>query len=222
MIAGAQINPADLSLKQLIRRRRYLLLAVLSWVVMLMLTFSVLIPQFQAISSIRSQLNAEQQTLNQLNNKLQFLSTFNLNTFKQQNTNLNMILPSTKPFLQLLYSLKQLASDQGVVFSGLDWSVGLVASESASPASSTVAQTSAKTSATKATSPPGATEALLKMPLQLKVLGTTENLNTYSATIPNSRGIIRSFAQTFCVLCSASLSARRNHWGQIVAATHKR
>ena len=173
MIAEAQINPKDLSLKQLVRRRRYLLIAALSWVVMVMLTFSVLIPQFQEISYVRSRLNTEQQTLNQLNNKLKFLSSFDLDTFRQQDVNLNTILPSTKPFLQLLHSLKQLAFEQDVVFSGLDWNVGLVASESAVPEPSIPAQASAKAGSA------GATEVLLKMPLQLKVLGTTEHLNTY-------------------------------------------
>lgn len=173
MIASPQINPADLSLKQLIRRRRYLLLAVLSGAVMAILTFSVLIPQFQQISSIRSRVNTEQQKLDQLNNKVQFLTTFDLNTFKQQHTNLNLILPSAKPFLQLLFSLKQLASDQGVVFSGLDWNVGLVASESAT----SVPLVGTQPSATAGNA--GSSEALLKMPLQLKVLGTTESLNTY-------------------------------------------
>ncbi len=173
MIAGAQINPKDLSLEQLIRRRRYLLLAILSWVVMVMLTFSVLIPQFQQISYTRLRLNTEQQTFNQVNNKLKFLSSFDVNSFQQQEMNLNLILPSTKPFLQLLHSLKQLAVEQDVLFSGLDWNVGLVASESAVPVPLSAPQTSAKAGTV------GATEALLKMPLQLKVLGTTEKLNTY-------------------------------------------
>lgn len=176
MIAEAKINPKDLSLEQLIRRRRYLLIAVLSWVVMVMLTFSVLIPQFQQISYTRSRLNTEQQTFNQVNNKLKFLSSFDVTTFQQQDTNLNLILPSTKPFLQLLHSLKQLAVEQGVVFSGLDWNVGLVASESAVSVPASAPQTSANSAKAGTV---GATESLLKMPLQLKVLGTTEHLNTY-------------------------------------------
>ena len=140
-----------------------------------MLLFSVVIPQVQDIFYARDRVSVEQATLQQLNNKLQFLSNFDIENFTQQNDRLNTILPSTKPFLPLLHSLKQLALDQGVIFSGLDWSVGLVASESAEAETTTV---KAPTT-TKAAAASTKDEQVSKMQLELKVLGSTERLNAY-------------------------------------------
>ncbi len=163
----------EMSLRQFARQRRFLLISIASWVVMVMLLFSVVIPQFQDIQYLQTRLEAEQVTAAQLKNKLQFLDAFDLNGFKGQNDRLNVMLPSTKPFLPLLFSLKELAKQEDVVFSGLDWSIGLVASDSA-------AQTAAPTSGLATKGPaPASNESLQKMSLVLKVLGSTDKLNGY-------------------------------------------
>lgn len=186
--ASSTINPQDMSLKQFVRQRRFFLIAALSWVAMLMLTFSVIIPQFQEISYVRDRLDTEQRTLTQLNNKLQFLTSFDQEGFQEQNGRLNIILPSTKPFLPLLHSLKQLAADQGVIFSGLEWSVGLVASDSAEPVAEQAPGATARQRA--GTQVAGAEEGLSKMDLELKVLGTTDRLNSYFDVITKMAPVV--------------------------------
>lgn len=144
---------------------------------MVMLLFSVVIPQFQDIQYLYSRLETERLTASQLKNKLQFLEAFDINGFQAQNDRLDVMLPSTKPFLPLLFSLKELAKQQDVVFSGLDWSIGLVASDSAAPTAPPTAGLTTKGAA------PVVNESLQKMNLVLKVLGTTEKLNGYFDTM---------------------------------------
>jgi len=142
---------------------------------MFMLLFSVVIPQIQDIQYLQSRLETERSTADQLKNKLQFLEAFDLNGFKAQNERVNVMLPATKPFLPLLYSLKELAKQEDVIFSGLDWSIGLVASDSAAQSQGTETSKSTKTTAAQVASG----DSLQKMNLVLKVLGTTEKLNGY-------------------------------------------
>lgn len=163
----------EMSLRQFARQRRFLLISIVCWIAMTMLLFSVVIPQFQDMQYLQTRLEADRVTAAQVKNKLQFLEAFDVNGFKNQNDRLNVMLPSTKPFLPLLFSLKELARQQEVVFSGLDWSIGLVASDSADkvalPQSGLV---------TKGVVAP-VNEGLQKMNLELKVLGPTEKLNGY-------------------------------------------
>lgn len=166
--------PPDMSLRQFVRQRRYFLAAALSWVIMVMLTFSVLVPQLQEITYVRERHDTETKALAQLRNKVQFLASFDVDAFKKQNERMNTVLPSSKPFLPLLFSLKQLAQEKDVIFSGLEWSIGLVASDSAEPKAD--AQVAPKG---KQAQEAGNTESLAKMSLELKVLGTTEKLNGY-------------------------------------------
>lgn len=178
------VSMPEMSLRQFIRSRRYLLIAVLSWIAMIILLFSVIVPQFQEIQYIQGRYSTEQKTLEQLRNKLQFLDAFDLEGFRQQNDRINTILPSSKPFLPLLHALKSLANEQGVIFSGLEWSIGLVASESAQP------QPDQPTATTR-----GGTqqeESLSKMELEMKILGTTDRLNLYFEAMTRMAPVIET------------------------------
>ena len=164
----------EMSLRQFARQRRFLLTSIACWVAMTMLLFSVVIPQFQDMQYLQTRLESERLTAAQLKNKLQFLESFDVNGFKSQNDRLNIMLPSTKPFLPLLFSLKELAKQQDVVFTGLDWSIGLVASDSAEKTT-----TAPSGLVTKGKTAVASDEVLAKMNLELKVLGSTEKLNGY-------------------------------------------
>jgi Tfp pilus assembly protein PilO len=167
------MDPQDFSLKVILRERRYLLLSVLSWIVVILLTFTIVIPQFQQIIADRQQLESEQSTFKQTQSKLQFLEGFNNEQFTAQSTQVDRILPSAKPFFQLLTALRELANQQGVVFSGLDWNIGLVASDSAQPAQPEK-QTTKKTA-----QPAQSTDELERMGLELTILGSSPQITSY-------------------------------------------
>ena len=178
------ISMPEMSLRQFVRSRRYLLIAVISWIAMIILLFSVIIPQSQEIQYIQGRYSTEQKTLEQLRNKLQFLDAFDLEGFQQQNDRINTILPSSKPFLPLLHALKSLANEQGVIFSGLEWSIGLVASESAQP------QSDQQVASARGGAQPE--ESLSKMELEMKILGTTDRLNSYFEAMTRMAPVIET------------------------------
>ena len=160
------------SLMQIVRERRYLIASALSWVVMFTLTFAVLIPRIQDMMSAKQVLDDKTDVLTTLQNKANFLRAFQEEGFKQQNVRVARILPTSKPFLTLLSALEQLSSDKGVVFSGLDINPGPISSQEAEPTAMADQQTTSKnTSQTN--------DVLQSVELEMRTLGTAENLNGF-------------------------------------------
>lgn len=163
------------SLMQIVRERRYLIASALSWVVMFTLTFAVLVPRIQDMMAAKQVLDDKTDVLTKLQNKANFLRAFQEEGFKKQDVRIARILPTSKPFLTLLSALEQLSSDKGVVFSGLDINPGPISSQEAEPAASTDQQTQQTTS--KSTSQTN--DVLQNVELEMRALGTAENINGF-------------------------------------------
>ena len=163
----------DMSTTQFIRHRRYLLLSVLAWISCGLIGMFVLFPQVDFLFSIQDTIASQENKLEDLQNKVQFLESFDILQFRDQNAKANNVLPSVKPFLQLLHSLGSLAEEQEVVISGLDWRVGLVSSESGDPVEQT--QTTTPTARTPASS----SDRLEELTFTVNLLGTAQNINSF-------------------------------------------
>lgn len=149
---------SQLSLKRALHERRYLVAAVGSWVVMAVLIALLVIPQVRAALDTKNQLDSKKETLSKLENKMQFLQNFKQDEFVKLSVSVARVLPSSKPFLPLLFSLEQLSQNQQVVFTGLTISPGDIGTDSA-----------------KLTT----TGGLQQIPFDIQILGTSTNINGF-------------------------------------------
>lgn len=115
----------------LLRQRRYLVYTGVSAVVAAVLLLTVMIPRIEVLLGARDMMDSKTMEQEKLREKVDLLDGFNTQTFRTENSRINQILPSTKPFFQLLFSLQKLTAEQGVALNGLDMSPGSIASESA-------------------------------------------------------------------------------------------
>lgn len=117
-------------LKTVLRTRRYLVYSIVSVVVSLLLLVVFLIPRVGVLISAQQILETKQQEQIKLAEKVELLDGFNTSIFQRENARVNQILPSGKPFFQLLFGLQSLTSEQGVSLSGLEISPGVLSTES--------------------------------------------------------------------------------------------
>lgn len=143
-----------------LRSRRYLILSVVSWIVIFVLSLSVVLPRIQNILEIRDKNDGLQKNLAALQDKITFLESFKSAEFSSQNEKMQRILPTTKPFLQMLSTLEQLSVQESVLFAGLDINPGVIASESAAPSDK-------------------GSDTIAHLDLQLKILGSAANINSF-------------------------------------------
>lgn len=118
------------SLKTVLRTRRYLVYSIVSILVALVLFVVFLIPRVEVLLGAQEILETKQRERAKLAEKVDLLDGFNTTVFRTENSRVNQILPSGKPFFQLLFGLQQLTSEQGVALSGLEISPGALSTES--------------------------------------------------------------------------------------------
>ena len=143
-----------------LRERRYLVFSGASIIVALLLTLFVLIPRLEVLMGANETLNVQTDELTRLAKKREFLEAFNTGDFKLQNNTVNQILPVSKPFMQLLYSLQNLSKEQQVTLGGLELNPGSLSTESAEALVSSGA------------------EDVQKLPLTVTLLGSSENIRS--------------------------------------------
>lgn len=117
-------------LKAVLRTRRYLVYSIVSVLVGLVLLIVFFIPRVEVLLGAQQILETKQQERAKLAEKVELLDGFNTATFRRENARVNQILPSGKPFFQLLFGLQSLTAEQGVALSGLEISPGALSTES--------------------------------------------------------------------------------------------
>lgn len=143
--------------------RKYLAMSVLSWGVAALLIVFYLLPQISSTLEASQSLETSRQQLRTLQDKLDFIQTFQGDTFRSQENRVNTILPSYKPLLPLLNSLGQLSASQNVALTGIELNPGSISTASAE--SQQAAQRAAG--------------GLAMLPVKLNVRGGIDNVNAF-------------------------------------------
>jgi len=145
-----------------IEDRTYQYVALLSFAVVGLLAVFFLRPRILSFFALQTELAASEQSRGKLQNKLDFIESFNTADFHSSRTVVDTVLPSTKPFLSLFYSLEKLANDNSVLLVGISAKPGEVATDEAEAAEGVA---SSKT--------------LRRFPLEIKVRGTSTQLQVF-------------------------------------------
>lgn len=127
----------EFNLRYWLNTRRQLVLAgifVLGSVLMVMVGIW---PQIQKIFELRAEWQSEQESLARLQNKVQALERADTLQLVDQADEIDELLPSKKPLLEMLSSLSQAADEAQVTFTDIEVRPGEISTESAQPAETT-------------------------------------------------------------------------------------
>lgn len=148
-----------------LKRHTYLAVAVVSWIIMILLSVLFVAPHVRLISSQMANITTEQVKLDTLSTKLTFLQSLDAPSIANQKALLQNVLPSQKPVTPLISSLEKLAADAGVTFKNFELSPGSVATGGAT--------------ITAAQSAKGFVSGVGSLPLKLEVQGGFAQMNTF-------------------------------------------
>lgn len=112
--------------------RSYLLLSLLFFFGMLALSIWGIIPQFNTLTTQRAQIQTDKVKVTELQEKLtQIKEITNNQHYLEQADNLDQILYTNNPFMEVLYSLTKVSEDNDIIFNRFEYSPGLIATPSA-------------------------------------------------------------------------------------------
>lgn len=168
------IDVENFNYRLFLRTRKYLVYAVLSVVLTLVLLLALLWPQIQRIFSLYKQLQSENKAIVLLRQKAQALEAIEANPIYQNQNKIHRVLPSRKAVFELLASLKYAADISSVTVTKIDLNPGLLATDSAQAAQpSRVAPTARKI--------PGVEKLLI----QITVEGNKSSINLFTSQLNN-------------------------------------
>lgn len=111
------------------RRRTYLTVAIVSWAIMLLLAFVLVIPQVNLIIAHNENLGLEQTKLTRLQQRSTFLTGLNATEISEQLKVMQTVLPSQKPVTPLISSIERLAAEAGASLQSYELAPGTIATE---------------------------------------------------------------------------------------------
>lgn len=149
-----------------LKRHTYLSVAVVSWVIIALLTVVFVMPQIRLIASEFSDTAAQQKKLDALSTKLKFVQTLDNTELDAQRKTLQGVLPSQKPVTPLISSLEKLASEASVSLKNFELNPGSVATGGAG--------LSTLTPGTR-----GLVPGVGSLPLKLELQGGFAQMNTF-------------------------------------------
>lgn len=152
------------------KKRRYLTVAVLSWITIGLLCVFFLLPQLGVLVSNISTVQAKEKELAAVKDRIAFLSSEPAQEIDRHLTVLRTALPETKPVLPLLASLERIAADSSVSVGNLELSPGNVATQAAE-----VKETDSQVQEDVKT----AFEGVYALPLRFNMQGTFDNMTAF-------------------------------------------
>lgn len=111
--------------------RKYFCLAIGLFALSLILIVFISLPQFQTIQEKRQVISPEEETLQQLQDKIMRIQQVQAMPEFKQSEKVNQVLPSDKPLLELLNNLNQISKKTEVIVNDLSLSPGLISTQSA-------------------------------------------------------------------------------------------
>ncbi|PWU22894.1 hypothetical protein C5B42_04900 [Candidatus Cerribacteria bacterium 'Amazon FNV 2010 28 9'] len=183
-----------------LKRHRYLTAAMISWVVMGVLTVVFLIPQIGLVAQHRSDVAAQQKKFDDTKAAVSFLQGLNADTLHTQATTVQSVLPQTKPVIPLLSSMEQLAAQAGISLNSLTLNPGKVSTGSADPSS-----------AQKST-----IDGVYSLPMRLEVQGQFLPMHTFFKSLDQLVPLINIKTIEFTALNQASSVNQNSQYKAIV------
>jgi len=159
----------DKSPTQIFRERKYLIVSIVSWVLILGLSVFVLKPRIEAMLTLQSSMEKKQKELSVYENKISFLKNFQSQDYQKMKNQINAILPSAKPFLTSLYALEQLAAEHQISLVGLVSAPGKIASNEGELQKDAA----------------GGNAELKRLQLEVQLMGLSKNIQEFIDTIPS-------------------------------------
>lgn len=147
-----------------IRRRKFLVLSILSWITMAALFVGVIIPQVRAIFQVFSDMKTQETALNDLKTKSDFLSGLDPTELQTQLSLMQAALPAAKPVVPLLSTIQSIAGESVVSINNFQLSPGDVATQSAGSTKTNIA---------------ALVPGVLTLPLKMEVSGDFATINSF-------------------------------------------
>jgi len=204
-------NPIQLSgitPKYLLETRRYLTLTVAIAIVSLLVVFIGIMPQIRTSLDLQQKSATEGKKLQAWEKKAQQLEQILTPEILSQIDNVNILLPSRKPLLELLSSLNLVANQAQVTFTGIEISPGSIATDSAGLQTDAASGKAVKKAKGKASS------ASDSLDMKITVQGSLANLNSFFELVERTAPLttvtslsLQPKAQTVSLTSSGSLSA---------------
>lgn len=166
----------DVNLEHLLRTRRYFVMAVALAVVSVALLVFGIAPLAQQSWQLRSDGQKAKQKLAQLQTKVRCLEEAQTQQIVTQADNIDLLLPSKKPLLELMTGLNSEAENTGVVFTNVQLNPGSISTDSAQ-ARSTSSNTRRSSTATSQKNNSG-TDGLT---VEVSVRGSLSQVNQFLA-----------------------------------------
>lgn len=173
MIEPIKLNKQN-NLKYLYNTRKYLFWAGFLVLLMVVMIFSSLVPQFESITKNYNIMIKENRRLAQLRIKVAQLDQTSGSLVFTNAEKINQALPSKKPLLELLTGLSNVGNKARVSFTDIALSPGTISTESA--------QVAAPTTQRKGAAAPRSYD---RLSLDVTVTGPISNINQFLADIEN-------------------------------------
>lgn len=129
-----EVKTGYLTQRYLFHTRRYATLAGAIVAACVLLILAVVVPQIQSVFNTATKLQQANKTTAELQQKVDQLRNLPQSVLLQASNEINSVLPSKKPLLELLTSYSEIAREAGVQFSDVSISPGRIATESATTA----------------------------------------------------------------------------------------
>jgi Tfp pilus assembly protein PilO len=129
-----KINLEKLNYRYLFRTRRYLMITILLVVIDVTLILAAIVPFIQQTFTIRAKIASETSKLQELKKKQAALEQSETLQLVQLAPQIEQLLPSHKPLLELMTGLNTQAASTGVSFSSIKVNPGSISTASAAPA----------------------------------------------------------------------------------------
>jgi hypothetical protein len=215
-----KIDLNNINWQTLINQRKELMIAVGLVISGLLISFLATYPQVEQLLKINNNISSEQETLNHLQQKTQALEIAKTMPEFLQKKEVDEILPSTKPFLELLTNLNKVASNTSIIISDLRLSSVEIATQSAK-------KTSDKDAKKPKTKQPGSIAGVDSISLDLTVEGEVKQVESFLKLIERVSPITtvtaielkRKFNSSSNAITEANLTLKSFYFTKIIKST---
>src|SRR5574340_1222221 len=173
-----QVNMNELNWRYLFNTRRFLMAAIGSVILGVIMVLTVILPQFNKIMIVQSKLDQEKKLLSQLQNKMQALTESQTLDLVNEADLVDSALPSHKPLLELMNSVNFMASWAQVNITDIQLSPGEISTDSA--------QTTGAAKTAVAKSKKNVPKAYKNLDVDLTIEGSLDRVNAFLRNMENS------------------------------------
>lgn len=165
----------EINMRYWLNTRRPIIFAAVGVIAAVLIIFLAIIPQIQEMFSIQQDIRAEEKKVASLRQKILALEQASTLPIVEKSDQINDLLPSKKPLLEMLTSLNTAAEDAGVSFTNIEVAPGTISTESAQAQPNQRRASGSRESSQ--------TQRSEKLDLRVTVEGELDNINSFLETI---------------------------------------